>query len=139
MSEGVGRVGAGRGKTGREENARTGERAGRTADWAEREEERKMSIPKTSKELAHAIEDDRKYKEVDAAKKRAVAQRVDYDTFKNMVSVAHLRPLQAPDQTIRGTHGAAVTLGASLAVACGLSTRAPAAHALRHPAMPAIG
>ena len=27
-----------------------------------------MNVPKTSKELAHAIEDDRKYKEVDAAK-----------------------------------------------------------------------
>ena len=33
---------------------------------------------------------------IDAAKKRAVAQNVDYDTFKNMVHVAHLKPLQSP-------------------------------------------
>lgn len=39
---------------------------------------------------------------VDAAKKRAVAQNVDYETFKNMVSVAHLRPLQAPNNTRTG-------------------------------------
>jgi len=58
-------------------------------------------VPKLSKELDNAIEDDRKYKEVDCAKKRAVAQRVDYDTFKNMVSVAHLKPLQAPDEVVR--------------------------------------
>ena len=30
---------------------------------------------------------------MDAAKKRAVAQYVDYDTFKNMVLVAHLKPI----------------------------------------------
>ncbi len=39
---------------------------------------------------------------IDAAKKRAVAQGVDYDTFKNMVSVAHLRPLQAPSLLPQG-------------------------------------
>lgn len=44
----------------------------------------------------------------DAAKKRAVAQNVDYETFKNMVSVAHLKPLQAPN-TI--SHGACVSRG----------------------------
>ena len=60
------------------------------------------AVPKASKELDSAIEDDRKYKEVDSAKKRAVAQRVDYDTFKNLVSVAHLKPLQAPDEIVRG-------------------------------------
>ena len=40
--------------------------------------------------------------EIDSAKKRAVAQRVDYDDFKNMVSVAHLRPIQAPDLKSKG-------------------------------------
>lgn len=34
---------------------------------------------------------------IDAAKKRAVAQFCDYDTFKNLVAVAHLRPIQAPN------------------------------------------
>jgi len=53
-------------------------------------------IPKTSKDLQNAIYDDFKRKVVDDAKKRAVAQHVDYETFKNMVSVAHLRPLHAP-------------------------------------------
>ncbi len=57
---------------------------------------------KTSKELDAAIEDDRLHWQRDAAKKRAVAQRSDYDTFKNMVSVAHLRPIQAPDTHERG-------------------------------------
>ena len=66
---------------------------------------------------------------IDNAKKRAVGQHVDYDTFKNMVStaffsgsnlksqelsqtqlgrpsmqvsVAHLRPLQEPNRVVRG-------------------------------------
>lgn len=49
--------------------------------------------PKQSEELQNAFYDDWKRQEVDAAKKRAVAQYVDYDTFKNMVSVAHLKPI----------------------------------------------
>jgi len=53
-------------------------------------------IPKTSKELQNAIYDDFKRKVQDEAKKRAVSQHCDYETFKNMVSVAHLRPLHAP-------------------------------------------
>ncbi|KAL6759894.1 PR46bm [Haematococcus lacustris] len=55
--------------------------------------------PKTSKELSNAMYDDFKRKAVDAAKKRAVAQNVDYESFKNMVAVAHLKPLQAPSAT----------------------------------------
>jgi hypothetical protein len=39
---------------------------------------------------------------VDAAKKRAVAQGVDYETFKNMVAVAHLRPIAAPNTCVKG-------------------------------------
>ena len=49
--------------------------------------------PKRSKELENATYDDWKRQEVDSAKKRAVAQYVDYDTFKNMVLVAHLKPI----------------------------------------------
>ena len=51
--------------------------------------------PKVSKELAHAAEDDWKRSVRDAAKHRAVAQMENYDGFKNMVSVAHLRPWHA--------------------------------------------
>lgn len=39
---------------------------------------------------------------MDAAKKRAVAQNVDYDAFKNMVAAAHLRPLHAPNVMAHG-------------------------------------
>nr|Q94EY1.1 RecName: Full=Coiled-coil domain-containing protein 103 homolog; AltName: Full=Protein PR46bp [Chlamydomonas reinhardtii]AAK70875.1 unknown [Chlamydomonas reinhardtii]ADF43150.1 PR46bp [Chlamydomonas reinhardtii] len=53
---------------------------------------------KVSKELANAACDDFKRKAIDEAKKRAVAQRVDYDTFKNMVLTAHLKPITAPKQ-----------------------------------------
>lgn len=55
--------------------------------------------PKTSKELANALYDDFKRKAIDEAKKRAVRQNVDYDTFKNMVLVAHLKPIQATQPT----------------------------------------
>jgi hypothetical protein len=51
--------------------------------------------PKVSKELANAVHDDWKRSVVDAAKHRAVAQMENYDGFKNMVSVAHLRPWHA--------------------------------------------
>lgn len=39
---------------------------------------------------------------VDEAKKRAVLQRVDYETFKNMVLVAHLKPIHAPNERQNG-------------------------------------
>jgi hypothetical protein len=51
--------------------------------------------PKVSKELEHAAEDDWHRSVRDAAKHRAVAQMENYDGFKNMVSVAHLRPWHA--------------------------------------------
>ncbi|GAX81006.1 hypothetical protein CEUSTIGMA_g8441.t1 [Chlamydomonas eustigma] len=58
------------------------------------------SVPtKLSKDLANAVYDDWKRKVIDDAKKRAVSQNVDYDTFKNMVSVAHLQPIQAASAT----------------------------------------
>nr|ADI46964.1 PR46bm [Volvox carteri f. nagariensis] len=53
---------------------------------------------KNSKELANAAWDDFKRKAIDEAKKRAVSQRVDYDTFKNMVLTAHLTPITAPNR-----------------------------------------
>nr|BCL66087.1 hypothetical protein [Volvox africanus] len=53
---------------------------------------------KVSKELANAAYDDFKRKAIDEAKKRAVLQRVDYDTFKNMVLTAHLAPITAPNK-----------------------------------------
>uniref|UniRef100_A0A7S0SRU6 Uncharacterized protein n=1 Tax=Mantoniella antarctica TaxID=81844 RepID=A0A7S0SRU6_9CHLO len=53
--------------------------------------------PKVSRDLANAVEDDWKRGAVDAAKHRAVKQLEGYDAFKNMVSVAHLRPYHAPN------------------------------------------
>jgi Dynein attachment factor N-terminus len=55
--------------------------------------------PKQCKALENAVYDDWKRTAVDSAKKRAVGQLVDYDTFKNMVSVAHLRPLGDPKRS----------------------------------------
>ena len=43
------------------------------------------------------VEDDWKRGVQDAAKHRAVKQLEGYDGFKNMVSVAHLRPYHAPN------------------------------------------
>lgn len=54
--------------------------------------------PKRSKDLENAVYDDWKRKAIDSAKKRAVAQMVDYDTFKNMVLVAHLKPLTSKSE-----------------------------------------
>lgn len=53
--------------------------------------------PKVSRDLANAVEDDWKRSVQDAAKHRAVKQLEGYDAFKNMVSVAHLRPYHAPN------------------------------------------
>ena len=53
--------------------------------------------PKVSKDLANAVQDDWRRSVRDSAKHRAVAQMESYDGFKNMVSVAHLRPYHAPN------------------------------------------
>ncbi len=50
---------------------------------------------------------------VDDAKKRAVGQNVDYETFKNMVSVAHLKPLQAASVPKNGTMAPRTSLDAT--------------------------
>ncbi|DBB02441.1 TPA: hypothetical protein ACH3X3_011440 [Trebouxia sp. C0006] len=66
-----------------------------------------LGSSKASKELQSALQDDIERQAVDAAKKRAVGQHVDYDTFKNMVAVAHLRPLQDPSLTQTVSHAPA--------------------------------
>ena len=78
-----------------------------------------MGAPvKASRELARAVEDEAHRAQVDAAKKRAVGQLSDYDTFRNMVSVAHLRPLQAEGRADRAAGAAAWNFdGAGRAVA----------------------
>ncbi|WIA44147.1 hypothetical protein OEZ86_010485 [Tetradesmus obliquus] len=57
---------------------------------------------KHSKELAGAIAEDSRRQAIDDAKKRAVSQHADYDTFKKLVSVAHLKPLHAPSAGSQG-------------------------------------
>ena len=78
-----------------------------------------MGAPvKASRELARAVEDEAHRAQVDAAKKRAVGQLSDYDTFRSMVSVAHLRPLQAEGRADRAAGAAAWNFdGAGRAVA----------------------
>jgi len=49
-------------------------------------------------ELSNANEADYRRKVQDDAKKRAISTLCDYDTFKNMVSVAHLKPINAPNE-----------------------------------------
>lgn len=55
-----------------------------------------MQPPTSSKDFQTPIYDEWKRKVVDEAKKRAVGQASDYETFKNLVSVAHLRPIGDP-------------------------------------------
>lgn len=75
--------------------------------------------PKRSKALENATYDDWKRYAIDTAKKRAVAQYVDYDTFKNMVLVAHLKPIgEATERAggsrpLRGQHCYVTRLGAA--------------------------
>lgn len=44
--------------------------------------------------MAEALDEDQKRQQINDAKLRAVAQRVDYDEFCKMVSGAHLRPVK---------------------------------------------
>ena len=48
--------------------------------------------PKRSKDFATAVYDDWKRKAIDSAKKRAVAQFVDYETFKRLFNLFPRRP-----------------------------------------------
>ncbi|KAH7288010.1 hypothetical protein KP509_31G007100 [Ceratopteris richardii] len=49
-------------------------------------------VPKFSKELQTAIQDDLRRVQIDSAKKRAAAQNADYESFAALVSMAHLKP-----------------------------------------------
>ena len=97
-----------------------------------------MGAPvKASRELARAVEDGAHRAQVDAAKKHAVGQLSDYDTFLSMVSVAHLRPLQVEGVVDRAAGAAAWNFdGAGRAVAEPGSGSAAAAAAARGPTRP---
>merc|ERR1711903_184988 len=91
---------------------------GEEEDEEEEEEEGEEDEEEEEEGEEEEVEDERHRGEVDAAKKRAVGQLSDYDTFRNMVSVAHLRPLQADDRVDRGAAAAAWSFdGAGRAVA----------------------
>jgi len=97
-----------------------------------------MGAPvKASRELARAVEDEAHGAQVDAVKKRAVGQLSDYDTLRSMVSVAHLRPLQAEGRADRAAGAVAWNFdGAGRAVAEPGSGGQPAAAAARGPTRP---
>jgi hypothetical protein len=50
-----------------------------------------------NKELAMALEEDRKYKLTDSMKKRAIRTAANYDEFKNLVACADLTPVSQKD------------------------------------------
>ncbi|KAI5060193.1 hypothetical protein GOP47_0024613 [Adiantum capillus-veneris] len=52
------------------------------------------AVPKHSRELQRAVEDDNRRKEIDSAKKHAAAQNVDYESFAALVSMAHIKPFE---------------------------------------------
>lgn len=52
------------------------------------------SVLKYSKELQTAVQDEACRQAIDAAKKRAAAQNVDYATFAALVSMAHIKPFE---------------------------------------------
>lgn len=63
-------------------------------------EDEGIDFRKLEKELALAVEADEKYLRENDAKFRAVNQRVgSYEEFRDIVSVAHLKPLERKDIT----------------------------------------
>ena len=63
-------------------------------------EEEEIDFRKLEKELSLAVEADAKYDRENSAKFRAVEQRVSsYEEFKDIVSAAHLKPLDRKDIT----------------------------------------
>ena len=50
-----------------------------------------------------AVQEDVLYRQRDDAKKRAVLQGGSYEDFQNMVSVAHLRPINDTESTRKST------------------------------------
>lgn len=92
--------------------------------------------------MAEALDADRKKQEINDAKLRAVAQRVDYDQFCHMVAGAHLKPVKPIDKdggardfnyfvmpamtpVVPPTMAAAATVTGSAATAAGLGLRVP--------------
>ena len=63
-------------------------------------EEEGIDFRKLERELALAVEADEKYDRENSAKFRAVEQRVgSYEEFRDIVSAAHLKPLDRKDIT----------------------------------------
>jgi len=58
-----------------------------------------LSASNTKNELPYMINEESKRTNIDTAKKRAVAQGMDYDGFKQMVLGANLKPIKAGDVT----------------------------------------
>ncbi|XP_028268223.1 dynein axonemal assembly factor 19 [Parambassis ranga] len=50
------------------------------------------------RELQGAVESEQRYKRENAAKLRAVGQRVSYDQFRDLVLTCHLKPLGKKDK-----------------------------------------
>jgi hypothetical protein len=62
-------------------------------------EDEGIDFRKLEKELALAVEADAKYQRENAAKFRAVEQRVgSYEEFKDIVAASHLKPLEKKDR-----------------------------------------
>lgn len=53
-----------------------------------------LPVPKHSKELQTAVQDEGRRQQIDAAKKRAASQNVDYAAFAALVSMAHVKPFE---------------------------------------------
>lgn len=63
------------------------------------EEEDGIDFMKLEKEFNRAVEADAKYQRENAAKFRAVEQRVgSYEEFKDIVAASHLKPLEKKDK-----------------------------------------
>lgn len=63
-------------------------------------EDEGIDFRRLERELALAVETDAKYDRENSAKLRAVEQRVgSYEEFRDIVSAAHLKPLERKDIT----------------------------------------
>lgn len=63
------------------------------------ENDEQIDFLKLEKEFSRAVEADAKYQRENAAKFRAVEQRVgSYEEFKDIVAASHLKPLEKKDK-----------------------------------------
>lgn len=70
------------------------------------ENEEGIDFNKLEKEFNRAVEADAKYQRENAAKFRAVEQRVgSYEEFKDIVAASHLKPLEKKDRLGMETYG----------------------------------